>query len=65
MGEAITYPIVKYDANGNCTYNEKSDGNWFRKEFNNDNKLTIYTDDLGNWWDLKYFPDTTCPYIDL
>jgi hypothetical protein len=48
MSEAITYPIRKYDANGNETYYENSEGIWIKREYDANDNLTYFEDSYSN-----------------
>lgn len=35
---------------------------WWKKRYTPENYLVEYEDSKGNWWDIKFFPETNCPF---
>ena len=54
LGIAFTFPIEIYDAKGNRTYYENSDGFWQRWERNANGKLAYYEDSDGELARYEY-----------
>jgi hypothetical protein len=64
MSEAITYPIRKFDANGNKTYWESSTGIWHKYEFDADGKLTKWENSYGQWYKWEFDADGNETYFE-
>ena len=47
LGIAFTFPIEIKDDNGNLTYYERSNGLWFRREYDEKGNLTYFEDSNG------------------
>jgi hypothetical protein len=54
MSKTKTYPIRKFDTNGNYTYFEDSKGFWYKKEYDANGKLTYYESSTGYWEKSEY-----------
>jgi hypothetical protein len=57
MLEPFTYPIKKFDANGNQTYYENSDGRWYKREFDDNRNQTYFEDSYSQWIKAEYDAD--------
>ena len=51
-----------FDDKGNIIFFSKYNDYWYKKKYENE-LLISYEDHRGNWWDINYFPETSCPYI--
>jgi uncharacterized protein RhaS with RHS repeats len=54
LGIAFTFPIEIKDDNGNLTYYERSNGLWFRREYDEKGNLTYFEDSNGFWTRREY-----------
>ena len=54
LGIAFTFPIVVKDNNGNRTYFERSDGLWYRREFDEKGNSTYYERSDDFWLRCEY-----------
>jgi hypothetical protein len=54
LGIAFTFPIEIKDENGNETYFEDSDGNWYRQEYDENNNESYYENSDGHWSRWEY-----------
>ena len=50
----VSYPFEIFDANGNQTYYEDSDGYWRKREYDAKGNETYYEDSDGYWWKRIY-----------
>jgi len=48
------FPFQIKDSNGNRIYCERSEGYWYKKEFNSNGKETYYEDSNGFWSKAEY-----------
>jgi hypothetical protein len=58
----ITYPIRKFDTNGNETYYENSYGKWIKWVFDTDGNVTYNETSEGGWCKSKYDADGKLTY---
>jgi len=49
LGIAFSFPIEIRDANGNLTYFEDSEGNWYRHEYDANGKVTYFENSDDCW----------------
>ena len=54
LGIAFTFPIEIKDDIGNLTYYERSNGLWFRREYDEKGNLTYFEDSNGFWTRREY-----------
>ena len=54
LGIDFTFPIVIKDANGNPTYSEDSDGDWYKYEYDANGNRTHYERSDGFWYKCEY-----------
>ena len=54
LGIAFTFPIKIEDKNGNRTYFERSDGLWYRCEYDENRNETYYENSDGYWYRYEY-----------
>jgi YD repeat-containing protein len=54
LGIAFTFPIKIKDEKGNQTYCERSNGFWYRYEYDKDGNKTYYEDSDGFWSKWEY-----------
>ena len=50
----VSFPFKIYDANGNKTYFEDSDGFWIKREYNSKGNQTYCEYSDGYWWKREY-----------
>ena len=56
LGIGFTFPIKIKDANGNVTYYEYSNGDWYKREYDSNGYVTYFEDSDDYWY--KYERDT-------
>ena len=49
-----SFPINIFDTDGHVTYYERSDGYWFKREYNAEGNMTYYERSNGNWAKYEY-----------
>ena len=54
LGIAFTFPVEIEDKNGNRTYFERSDGLWWRYEYDENGNETYYETSGGYWYRCEY-----------
>jgi len=54
LGIDFTFPIVIKDANGNPTYSEDSDGDWYKYEYDANGNETYFERSDGFWSKREY-----------
>ena len=47
-------PYIEYDAKGNETYWERSDGYWVKREYDRKGNITYWEDSRGYWEKREY-----------
>lgn len=64
LGIAFDYPIEIKDENGNVTYFEDSDGDWYRSEYDDNSNETYYESSNGYWYRSEYDANSKQTYYE-
>lgn len=64
QGIDFTFPIEIKDANGESTYYEDSDGDWYRSEHDDNSNLIYCENSTGFWCKYDYDDNGNCTYAE-
>ena len=64
LGIAFSYPIEINDSNGNETYCEESNGDWWRSEYDSNWNETYHEGSNGFWYKKEYDANGNMTYYE-